>query len=283
MNTHTSIGIDAGGTLIKVVLKDESGLRFRSIPLSEADACVSWLESDYPDAEIQLTGGKAALFEKALSGRSVHSIPEFAASCTGVRFLLKEQFGREPASFILTNVGTGTSIHFVSGEENRRIGGSGVGGGTIIGLSGLLTGTYDFSRMMKLSAGGRRQHVDLTVAHIYEGQTPPIPGNLTASNFGLVSPGGQEVSNADKLAAVIGLVAETVTTISVLAAEKEGADTVVYIGSSFAGNPLMKEVVESYSRFRGTVPVIPEKGPYSGAVGALLYAACEGALERGNH
>ncbi|RYL88848.1 type II pantothenate kinase [Sporolactobacillus sp. THM7-4] len=270
MNNHVRVGIDAGGTLIKVVCKEGKDIRFSSFPVSRMEECTERFDRYDPETEICLTGGKASLLRKKISEKRVSTIGEFAASCSGARFLLREQYEQIPEAFILTNVGTGTSIHFVEGEKNSRISGTGVGGGTIIGLSGLLTGVHDFNQMMELAKLGKRNHVDLTVAHIYEGYTPPIPGDLTASNFGLVSADSEGISDSDKIASVIGLVAETVTTMSVLAAENKQVDTVVYIGSSFVGNPALKEVVTGYSTFRGTTPIIPERGQYSGAIGALL-------------
>lgn len=61
---------------------------------------------------------------------------------------------------------------------------------------------------------------------------------------------------------------------SLLAAKACGTETIVYTGSSFARNPLLKSIVEEYSRFRGMTPIVLDKGPFSGAVGALLFPEC---------
>ncbi|WP_100488022.1 type II pantothenate kinase [Sporolactobacillus pectinivorans] len=270
MGFKRKAGIDVGGTLIKAAIRDADGLKFRSFMADELGQCARWLNDDLSDTDLCLTGGGASMLQEKLLQQKVHLIPEFEASCSGVRFFLKKASERATDRFILTNCGTGTSIHLVDGNTQRRIGGSGIGGGTLIGLSELLTGKHHFRTLMGLADHGNRDRIDLTVARIYEGAVPPIPGDLTASNFGLASRGTAEIDEADKVSAVIGLVAETITTLSIFAAEKEGVRTAVYIGSSFAGNPEMRAIVMRYSRLYGIKPVIPENGQYSGAVGALL-------------
>ena len=44
---------------------------------------------------------------------------------------------------------------------------------------------------------------------------------------------------------------------------------VVYIGSSFNNNQLLREVVENYTVLRGFKPYYIENGAFSGALGAL--------------
>ena len=66
-----------------------------------------------------------------------------------VQFILKEE-QHTITNFILTNIGTGTSIHYVYNEQYIRAGGTGVGGGTIMGLSKLLTNIDHFEDVIPL-------------------------------------------------------------------------------------------------------------------------------------
>ncbi|MFF2885849.1 type II pantothenate kinase [Paenibacillus sp. NPDC057967] len=265
------LGIDAGGTLIKIAyIEEESGsIRFRTFSSSHIEAAADWILKCGP-SEICVTGGKAKQLE-ACGVRPQTGIVEFEATHRGVRYLLQEK-GVPLESFILTNVGTGTSIHYLSEQTHRRVGGTGVGGGTIMGLSYALTGLTDFDELVQLAANGSREQIDLKVRHIYEGAEPPIPGELTASNFGRLSSLAAmgELTKSDLLSSVIGLVGETVATTSVLAAGQVGAGTVVFIGSSFIRNELLKDAVEGYTRLRGATPMFLENGEYCGATGALL-------------
>ncbi|RJE88406.1 type II pantothenate kinase [Paenibacillus sp. 1011MAR3C5] len=265
------LGIDAGGTLIKIAyIEGESdSIRCRTFSSSHIEDAAEWILKS-GSAEICVTGGKAKQLE-ACGVRPQTGIVEFEATYRGVRYLLQEE-GVPLESFILTNVGTGTSIHYLSGHTHRRVGGTGVGGGTIMGLSYALTGLADFDELLELAANGSREQIDLKVRHIYEGAEPPIPGELTASNFGRLNllADLDGLSKSDLLSSVIGLVGETVATTSVLAAGQCQAATVVFIGSSFIGNELLKDAVEGYTRLRGATPMFLENGAYCGAIGALL-------------
>lgn len=266
------LGIDAGGTLIKVSYWEAGEIRYRKFDSSDPHNAVAWIRNHFgpAGASICITGGKASLLESLLEGYSVCTIVEFEATSRGIQYMLRRR-GTQLESFLLTNVGTGTSIHHIQLNGHTRVGGTGVGGGTMVGLSLLLTGVTDYDEMIKLAEQGRRDDIDLKVKHIYEGTEPPIPGDLTASNFGNVRNRG--LSNAGKtdlLAAVIGLVGETVATTSVLAAGQCGAAHIVYIGSSFIDNAPLQKAVEGYTYLRGATPVFVPQGEYSGAIGALM-------------
>lgn len=268
MKHEVNIGVDAGGTLIKVVYKTKEAIEYKKFHVSQLQDAARWI-NDFDDSTVCITGGKARLLTSSLR-QPAKEMLEFEATCAGARYLL-EQSGATRGACVLTNVGTGTSIHYLYDGKQRRLGGTGIGGGTLMGLSKLLTGLTDFDDLVQLAAKGERGRIDLTVGHIYEGAEPPIPGNLTASNFGYV-PSLQltdGISQEDLLASVVGLVGETAATVSVLAAAQCNVSSIVFIGSTFYGNPLLKDVVTSYTKLRGASPMFLANGEYCGAIGAL--------------
>lgn len=261
------VGIDAGGTLVKVAYTENGALHFTKYPIAEMDRVAAWVNG-LADGEICITGGGAGVLLSLLD-KGAKEMVEFEATHLGVQFLLK-RMERSDAAYLLTNVGTGTSIHYVENNKQERVGGTGIGGGTLVGLSRLLTGVVDYEEMVSLARQGSRDRIDLKVKQIYEGKVPPISGELTASNFGnKIFEVADQLSKEELIAAVIGLVGETVSTISVHAAKNCESSTIIYIGSSFFRNPLLKEVVESYTVLRGATPLFLENGEYSGAVGAM--------------
>ncbi|MBP3964733.1 type II pantothenate kinase [Paenibacillus lignilyticus] len=266
------IGVDAGGTLIKLAYTYNQGesISFKTFPALQPEEVVKWIQAFDDEAEIGITGGKASLLQSML-GRPSLGMVEFEATCNGVRYLLR-QSGVTEEAHILTNVGTGTSIHYFDQSGQKRLGGTGVGGGTLMGLSQVLTGITDYHELIQLAAAGDRDRIDLKVKHIYQGAEPPIPGDLTASNFGRVFAlaATDTLSKEELLASVVGLVGETVATASVLAATPYDSASIIFVGSSFIQNDLLKEVVEGYTRLRGATPLFIENGEYSGAIGALL-------------
>jgi len=269
-NMH--LGIDAGGTLIKMAYGPPEGpIGYRSVPIVRLDEAVRWVNERFADAALCLTGGRANLFRERL-GRDAGDLVEFEATVSGVKRLLAES-GETETSFLLTNVGTGTSIHYIDGGGHYRVGGTGVGGGTMIGLSAMTTGVVDYGELVRRASEGSRDLIDLTVSHIYEGATPPIPGELTASNFGRWLATGGSRRTEDVLASIVGLVGETVATVSVHAAGQCGVKRVFYIGSSFLQNELLRRVVAGYTELRGAKAGFVPHGEYSGALGAWMSTA----------
>ena len=194
---------------------------------------------------------------------------EFDASSKGLGILLKEQ-GHHLENYIFANVGTGTSLHYFDGKDQQRVGGVGTGGGMIQGLGYLLSNLTDYTELTNLAQGGCRDSIDLKVKHIYKDTEPPISGDLTAANFGNVLHHLDEnFSSADKLASVIGVVGEVITTMAITLAREYHTENVVYIGSSFNNNHLLREVIEDYTVLRGFKPYYIEHGAFSGALGAI--------------
>lgn len=261
------IGIDAGGTLIKVAILDKDGRTFKKYPSSEIDGVISMLNSDYAKEDIYLTGGKAEYIAEKLNFDVTSSI-EFDATFRGLTQLLKEA-DMDLDRYVYLNVGTGTSFHQATRDSQKRVGGSGVGGGTMTGLSYLLTGIGDFDKIIERAKDGLRDNVDLKVHHIYNGRPSPIPGDLTASNFGNILNAQKTASAEDQLIAVIGLVAETVTAMAINLADAFDTKNMVFIGSTLLNNEVMTDIIYRYSELKNARAFVVPNGEYSGALGAI--------------
>ena len=267
------IGIDAGGSLIKIASTVQNMTQYLKFAADQLDSAADWVNQQ-TIAELAITGGKAGALQILLN-RESNLIPEFEATVAGVKQLLSDE-GHSLNSLILTNVGTGTSIHHISGNQHVRVAGPGVGGGTIMGLAKLLMNLEDYEEIARLASCNLRDRIDLKVHHIYEGTEPPIPGDLTASNFGTLRDlRSENPSNEELASAIVGLVAETITVTSLQAAQQFNSDSIVYIGSTFTNNQLMKEIVERYTNMYGLKPILLKHGEFSGAVGAMLQGGCK--------
>ena len=266
------VGIDTGGTLTKLAYLNKDGeLQLEVFPSNDLVQVTEWLEQNPQVEHIGITGGRTEQLRNVLKTmKSMEYIVEFEATLKGVRYLLEKE-GHQIESSIITNIGTGTSIHHMDGNSHVRVGGTGVGGGTLIGLSTLMTNVTDFKEITTLAAMGNRENIDLLVRDIYQGMDTPIDGNLTASNFGKVGiTKDTNHSHADKLATVQGLVGEVITTLSIQLAEMYKAEHIVYIGTTLTENEHMKEVIAHYTYLKKHTPVFLKDCGFSGAVGALL-------------
>jgi type II pantothenate kinase len=91
---------------------------------------------------------------------------------------------------LLVSIGSGVSIIKVSDFNTfERVSGTMIGGGTLLGLSNLLTGIKDFDQILDLSKQGDNGQVDMLVKDI-SGKSAPIlglSGDLLASSFAKVA------------------------------------------------------------------------------------------------
>ncbi|WP_113930038.1 type II pantothenate kinase [Bacillus sp. P14.5] len=260
------IGIDAGGTLIKVVYNEGGARHYKTFSSRDLDSLSQWLRWLSPHSEFCLTGGRAGQIKNLFENAS--EIPEFEAVCSGAAILLYEEHQKKNP-FILANVGTGTSLFYVDPERNqhRRLAGTGMGGGTIMGLGRLLAGLESFSEIIQTAQSGNREKVDLLVKDLYENEKPPIPGHLTAANFAGEFSG--EETPADALRSLINMVAENIILLSSREAQAEGIKTIVFSGGALKGNTLLKKDFGQFQDIIEYEPVFLENGAYAGAIGCL--------------
>ena len=267
-----AIGIDVGGTLTKVAFFDQNHqLNLLHFPSSDLRIVSEWITSYKEDIQIGLTGGRAEQLKTFLrSHENLHYLVEFDATIAGVNYQLKKD-NHQFTDAVITNIGTGTSIHSLKGSEHERIAGTGIGGGTLLGMSSLMTGIHQFDEIVKLSAAGSRSEVDMLVSDIYFGNKTPIDGGLTASNFGDAGLRPlMERSKEDVLATVQGLVGEVISTLSIQCAFAEEVEHIVYIGSTLAHNKPLQKIIGDYTKRKNRTPIFLRDNGYSGAIGALL-------------
>ena len=268
----TRIGIDAGGTLTKIAYWDEmQQMAFNSFLSSDFQAIKDWVDSNHSFASICLTGGRAEQLKKYLdSNEEIPYIVEFDATMNGVMYQMKLE-GVQSEKAIIANIGTGTSIHLMNGSSHSRLGGTGIGGGTLLGLGITLTGKSNYKEIVELSQEGNRSTIDVLVSDIYKNNKLPINGTLTASNFGGVALKSADNRNeADYLAGVQGIIGEVVASLCIQAADAHNVEDIIYIGSTLEENRLLQEIMESYTILKQKKPIFLEKHGYSGAIGALL-------------
>lgn len=90
---------------------------------------------------------------------------------------------------LLVSIGSGVSIIKVLNFNSfERVSGTMIGGGTLIGLSNLLTGNREFEKIIQKAQMGNNAHVDMLVKDIYGENSPfHLKGDLLASSFAKVA------------------------------------------------------------------------------------------------
>ncbi len=271
------VGVDLGATLAKLVIRAPGeDLRFEFLSAANLQTLEERI-SEIGPGRIGMTGCGASTLEARLGLRAQRCV-EFEAWGRGSRTLLRGQNADADAPYLLVSLGTGTSILRVEGDAVARLGGTALGGGTLLGLGVALTGCRSHEELCHLAEEGDRARVDLRVSDIYREGEIALPGETTAASFGnlarWLSPDREEGNEApsqpaDLAAAVMGLVGENVALLCCGLAAATGVSQLVYGGGSLHHNPVLASIIEDVSAGLGQTPLFLENGSFAGAVGAL--------------
>ena len=190
------------------------------------------------------------------------------------------KFGIRYSNRLVVSMGTGTCMvsvkegmrHEAEGRSRRsdivikHIGGTGVGGGTFVGLGRELLGVSDVDELLKIAAKGSSKKVDVSVSDIVGGDIGRVSGEATASNFGRLR---DEIKfkKEDLAAGIVNLIGQTIGISAVFAAKSEGLSSIVLIGKLTKADAILavvKDIIEGY----GLEVFVPENAEYATAVGA---------------
>jgi len=266
------IGIDVGATITKAVFI-ENGKLTRKVKTRASDAVTAatgafgklLLENEISIGAIEgirITGVGASQIKDRIFGIPTSRVDEISAIGTGGMFLS----GLD--DIIIANVGTGTAIIEASGRGVSHFGGSGVGGGTIIGLAKKLLPTAEFSEIVKLAQTGDLSAVDLLLEDIMDKDMGFLNKKTTASNFGKMADGA---SSGDIALAIINMVYQVIGMLSVFAARAKSLDRVIVTGNG-SRNKVGQKVLAEITGMYGVEFAYPADAEYTTAVGAGLAA-----------
>lgn len=273
------VGIDVGGSTTKIVgfrRNGQSETLIAPLFVQATDPITSiygafgrftmenGLSLDDID-KVMMTGGGSSFRSQPIYSLPCNNVSEF--ECIGLGGLYLS--GLDEA--IVVSMGTGTAlIHSkkVGGAtEIKYLGGTGVGGGTLLGLTQKLTGVGTVEHIEALCAEGNISKIDLRISDISKNRTyENMKDNLTVSNFGKVS----DIATPEDLAlGVANMVAETIAMVAVFAARGCGVKDVVLTGNLSTIAPI-RQTFEGLDQF-GVNFIIPENAQFGTVIGAALH------------
>ena len=270
------IGIDVGGSTTKIVGFRKIGDKQELIsPLfvKAADPMTSIYGAfgKFTDLnglaltdidKVLTTGVGSSYLSKPIYSLPCGTVPEFKSIGLGGLYLS----GLDEA--IIVSMGTGTAIvHARRGQETDYLGGTGVGGGTLLGLSKKMLGIEEIEHLEQLAADGDLSKIDLRVGDFsHKGKNVALPDHMTAANFGKLS---DVASQGDLALGLLNMVFETVGMMAIFAARSRGVKDIVLTGNltciSYA-----KEAFASLSDMLGVNFIIPENAQYATVIGTAL-------------
>lgn len=264
------IGIDVGISTTKIVGvrggKIESPIRIKANdPITSLygafgkylhDQGISLSDVDH----VMLTGVGAAYVKESIYGLPTGWADEFRADGLGARH------ESHLDHVIVVSMGTGTSFVRCDGEDMRHIGGIGIGGGTLAGLSRLMLGTGDISQVVAMAREGDISHINLLIGDISAQPLPGLPMNATASLFAAAH---ADAPREDVAAGLINMVLQSIGSASVLTSLGSGIRDFVLIGN-LSLLPQCKDIFPVFEQLYNLRFHIPKHSEFCTAIGAAL-------------
>ena len=265
------VGIDIGGSTTDAVVLENGGLHVVTIeandPVAAAAGALGKLIAEFgirlEDIErVAATGAGSRVLGDSLLGRPVLKVNEFTAIGVGGISLA----GVDQA--LVVSLGTGTAIVSVTPGKIQHFSGTGVGGGTLLGLAKHMLGVVTIERLEELARKGDLRRVDLTVRDIAGGPIGDLPPGTTAANFGKI---GADATTEDKALAIMNMIVESIGVLSLASARACGQENIVLTGKLSRLFRFMQEAKRLDFPF-GRRFVIPEHADYATAIGAARTA-----------
>lgn len=272
------IGIDVGGSTTKIVGFRKDGEKMSLIepqfvrandPLTACYGAFGKFTDEnglaISDVEkVMMTGVGASYVKRNLYGLDCVHVPEFTSIGRGGLYLS----GLTEA--LVVSMGTGTAlVHAKQNGEMRYLGGTGVGGGTIMGLSRLLLQAESIEHIADYAETGDLSKIDLRIGDIADENLAILSRELTASNFGNVS----DIATREDIAlGILNMVFETIGMVSVFAAHEAGVQDIILTGNLTRFPHCEKKFAElnGLRKNYGVNFIIPENSRFSTVIGTAL-------------
>ena len=272
------IGIDVGGSTTKIVgfRKDGSTRELIQPQFVKADDPITSIYGAFGKFtdenkialsqidKVMMTGVGASYLKRGLYGLECVKVPEFHSIGLGGLYLS----GLDDA--LCVSMGTGTAlVHARQGGYMKYLGGTGVGGGTLMGLSRLLLNAEEIEHITEMAKEGDLSKVDLFISDMTADSLSELDQDLTASNFGHLS---DIATKNDISKGLLNLVYETVGMVSVFGARSVGVKNVVLTGNLTQLEYCRKKFIQFDGLYEneGIKFLIPKLSNFATAIGTAL-------------
>jgi len=267
------IGIDIGGSTTKIIGQDGGAVN-RPLFVRATDPVASLFGAfgKFVDEngimlsdieKIMITGVGSSYITRPIYGMPTEKVAEFNAIGVGGLALS----GLDEA--IIVSMGTGTAIVRAKGNVSTHIGGTGIGGGTILGLASAMLKVRNIDTIIEMASKGDLHNVDLVVGDISKDIPASLSPDTTASNFGKLS---DVATQGDIALGILNMVFQSIGMTARFALMSNECNDVV-----LTGNLSTFDVCHDvFGRLRDLFAInfiIPEHSEFATALGAALYRA----------
>lgn len=280
MSNHIIIGIDIGGSTTKIVGFDTStGDNVNEMKLIEplfvrATDPITSIYGAFGKflnvnglslsdiKKVMVTGAGSSYMNGPIYDLPCENRVEFNSIGLGGLYLS----GLERA--IIVSCGTGTALVYAERDkEPVYLGGTGVGGGTLVGLSKKLLDMDNVAHVSELAREGSLHKVDLKITDITKADIRPgFDDIMTASNFGSIS---DLATKADIALGLINMVFETIGMMAIFAARNYKIRDIVLTGN-LSGVEQAKDIFSTLNKMFDMNFIIPNNSAFGTVIGAAL-------------
>lgn len=265
-----TIGIDVGGSTTKIIGIENK--KVKSPLLITAQDPVTSLFGAFGKylhdnslfltdiKKIVITGVGSSSIKTPLYGIETVVCDEFIANALGARY----HSGLE--NLIVISMGTGTSFIKIQGNKFKHIGGLGIGGGTLSGLSRIMLNNSKILDIANQALDGDVSNVNLLIKDICNKPLPNLPLTATAANFGKADGNSKP---EDIAAGIIMLILQTIGSAANMAAQNTDIKDFVLIGN-LAKLPQCPQIFKGLGELYNLNFHIPSYAEYRTALGAAL-------------
>lgn len=268
------IGIDVGGSTTKIVAFRRGKMLMPQV-VKAADPLTSLYgafgkfttENGIELDEIKkiiMTGVGSSFADKPIYGLPCEKASEFECVGRGGLYLS----GLDEA--IVVSMGTGTAIVHAKRDgdtvKTEYLGGTGVGGGTLVGLSKRMLGMESIEHIEEIALGGSLDNVDLKISDISGDGALSLSKNMTASNFGKLS---DIATGGDIALGIINMIYETAAMLGIFAARTKKVRDIVMTGN-LTRMAQAKSTFDAMNEIFDKRFIIPDNSQFSTAIGAAL-------------
>ena len=180
---------------------------------------------------------------------------------------------------ITANIGSGVSfLKVISPDKYERVGGTLMGGGTLIGFAKKSIGIDNYEEILELASKGNSENVDLTLNDIMGGNDESE--NSVVSSLGKVpeyaQSGRKDILRKEDIAlSLLNMLSSEITQYAILYAEKNNIDTIYYFGTFTKNDSIINQTLNKISKsLNKNIKVrFNSYGGFLGTIGCLLEKA----------
>ena len=255
------LGIDIGASTTKFALV-KNGKCVKEYRKPDEQSFEDALESfGYAGVKrIAITGVGSSFIKGNLHGIPTVHKDEFTSVSRGATKLSKK------LNTLVVSVGTGTSFTRITPVRAWHVGGTGLGGGILKGLSGRLCETDDMEELQRLAAEGDLHAIDLQLKDVFEGTLSHLTPEATVANMSKLS---EQSARADIAAGLCNMIFQSIGVMAVFAAKQHMTRTIIMVGT-ITDWPIAQRSLDEVAALHNVTFIVPDHAAFATAIGAAL-------------